>query len=60
MTIVRAEKQDLEQCCNIVFSSDLGKHYYPKRELLRAEMLNGLTHDRIMAKFSSGGGGKFW
>lgn len=56
MAIVRAEEQDLEQCVDIVFSSDLGKHYYPKRELLMAEMLNRLTHDRIMAKISSGGG----
>lgn len=52
MAIVRADEQDLEQCVDIVFSSDLGKHYYPKRELLKAEMLKGFTHDSIYVKTS--------
>lgn len=48
--IVRAEADDLEQCVDILFESEIGRKYYPHRELLRTEVQKGFVTDKIYVK----------
>ena len=46
-SIVRAESNDLEQCVSILFDSEIGRNYYPRREMLKAELERGLEQDKL-------------
>ncbi len=47
MSITEAEEKDLEECAGIIFLSRMGKTYYPKRELIRDAMKQGMKKDNI-------------
>lgn len=47
MQILQAKLDDLEECTDIVFSSELGKKYYPKRDLLETEIRQGMKCDKM-------------
>ena len=49
-SIVRAEIDDLEQCVDIFFESELGQKYYPRRELLKSELKKSFAKDKIYVK----------
>lgn len=55
-SIVRAEIDDLEQCVDILFESELGRNYYPRRELLEIAVKKGLDEDKIYVKKDPEGG----
>lgn len=54
MAIVKARKEDLSQCVDILFSSSLGQMYYPIRELLEEEVERGVLKDDLYVE--NGGG----
>ena len=44
---MRAELADLEQCVDILFRSELGRHYYPNKKLLRQEVELGIKTEDV-------------
>lgn len=57
MAIVRAALNDLEQCTDILFTQELGMHYYPRRELLKKELEKGCESGELFVKKLTMGGG---
>ena len=47
MPILQAKLSDLKECTDIIFFSELGKKYYPRRELLEKEMCQGMERDKV-------------
>ena len=45
--ITRVSEMDLEPCVDILFSSALGRTYYPLRDLMREAVLQGIQTDEI-------------
>ena len=56
MAIVKAELTDLDQCVDILFIPEIGKLYYPRKELLRAELEKRIVTDAIFIEKPCGGG----
>lgn len=54
MTIVKANRIDLEPCVDIVFASVLGRTYYPFRDLMREAIEQGIQTDEIYLAKGSG------
>lgn len=54
MTIVRAAENEIESCVDIVFASELGRLYYPRREMLRREVEKGMRTDSILVAKAGG------
>lgn len=56
MDIVKAESEDLEECTNIIFASELGKIYYPNRNAIYEQIREGIcTGDKVYVAKNSGG-----
>ncbi len=53
MSILLAERADLEQCIDILFIPELGKLYFPKRKLFQAELEKGLAAGEVYVKKST-------
>ncbi len=47
MAIIKAELTDLDQCADILFIPEIGKLYFPQKELLRIQLEKGLQADEI-------------
>lgn len=47
MAILQAELSDLQECTDIIFSSELGKKYFPQRALLETEVSQGIKNDKV-------------
>ena len=47
MAIVKARPNNLDECTNLLFSSVLGKKYYPSLELLKNEVEKGISLGEI-------------
>lgn len=47
MEIVKAELTDLPQCVDILFISEIGKLYFPRKEFLHTEMEKSIYKDEI-------------
>lgn len=45
--IVEACQKDLDACVDILFSSEMGRTYYPTRKALAQEVLHGIENDRV-------------
>lgn len=56
MAIVQAERTDLNQCVDILFIPELGKLYFPREELFRAEVEKGVAAGEVYVKKLTGGG----
>lgn len=50
MGIVKAELADLDQCVDILFIPELGKLYFPKRELLRSEVEKSIHSEEVFVE----------
>lgn len=59
MAIVRAEHADLDQCTDLLFISEIGKLYFPKKESLRAELEKSLGIDEIFVEKTVNAAGAF-
>lgn len=56
MAIVQARQNDLDQCVEILFTSEIGSYYYPNKELLKAELRIGIDRDKVFIQKSGRGG----
>ena len=54
MSIVKMEECHFSQCVDILFASELGRNYYPRRELLEDELRKGSTTDELYVKATGG------
>lgn len=50
MAVIKAQKADLEQCADILFIPGLGELYYPRRELLRAELESSISSGEVFVE----------
>lgn len=54
MDIIKAENKDLEECVHIIFTSELGKIYYPNQDAVYGQMSEGMcAGDKIYAAADS-------
>ena len=45
MTIRIARMEDVDQCADIIFNSELGKNYFPGRRMIVSEVEKGIGSD---------------
>ena len=58
MAIVKARPNNLDECTDLLFSSVLGKKYYPSLELLKNEVEKGISLGEIyLEEITIRGGG---
>lgn len=56
MSITKAEEKDLAECVDIIFFSQMGKVYYPKKELIEEAMVQAIKKDDIYVLREPGNG----
>lgn len=47
MLIVKGTKQDLEECVDIIFNTEMGQKYYPTKKILLKEVEKGQNTDEF-------------
>lgn len=50
MPIVKMEKPYFSPCVDILYASELGRNYYPRREMLEQELERAAASDKIYVK----------
>lgn len=60
MAIMKANMTDLDQCVDILFIPELGKLYFPRKDLFRAELEKGMAAGEVYVNKLMGGGYNFF